>query len=62
MDQSNLLRNLVKFNNIRPKNKEGKAKKMNAFDSVNALYESRELTHNAFKTGIFPIKARQGKD
>ena len=40
MDQSNLLDNMVKFNNkSKPKTKEGKAKKQNAFDSVNALYK-----------------------
>ena len=40
MDQSNLLENMVQFNNKSiQKNKEGKDKKMNTFDSVNALYE-----------------------
>ena len=40
MDQSNLLENIVKFNNkFKAKTKEGKAKKPNTFDSVNALYE-----------------------
>ena len=40
MDQSNLLENIVKFNNkFKPKTKEGKAKKPNTFDSVNAPYE-----------------------
>ena len=40
MDQSNLLENIVKFNNkFKPKTKEGKAKKQNTFDSVNAPYE-----------------------
>ena len=33
---------------------------MNAL-SVNALYEGRELILNAFKSGIFPIKGKQGK-
>ena len=37
MDQTNLLENMVKFNNrYRPRSKEGKAKKYNTFDSVNA--------------------------
>ena len=31
------------------------------FDSVNALYEGRELTPNAFRNGIFPIKSTQSK-
>ena len=62
MDQRNLLENMVKFNNkSKPKTKEGKAKKQNTFDSVNTPYEGRELTLNAFRSGIFPIKATQGK-
>ena len=40
---------------------EGKNKKWNTFDNVNALYEGRELILNAFKSGIFPIKARKFK-
>ena len=59
MDQTNLLENIIKFNNkSRPKTKEGKDKKRNAFDSVSALYEFRELTLNAFRSGIFPIKEK----
>ena len=62
MDQTNLLENMVKFNNkSKPKTKEGKAQKQNTFGSINALYEIRELTLNAFRSGIFPIKATQGK-
>ena len=58
MDQTHLLENMVKFNNkFKPKTKEGKDKKRNIFDSVNALDESRELTLNTFRSGIFPIKA-----
>ena len=34
-------------------------KKRNTFDSVNALYEGWEFALNAFKCGIFPIKATQ---
>ena len=34
-------------------------KKINTFESVNALYEGRELILNAFRNGIFPIKKRQ---
>ena len=57
MDQSNLLENMVNFNNkSKPKTKEGKAKKQNAFDSVNALYEGRELTLNALRSGIKGLK------
>ena len=36
-------------------------KKRNTYESVNALYENRELTLNAFKSEIFPIKAIKGK-
>ena len=58
MDQSNLLEYMVKFyNKSKPKTKEGKDKKQSTFDSVNALYEGQELTLNAFRSGIFPIKA-----
>ena len=32
-------------------------KKRNTFESVNASYESRELTLNAFKSRILPIKS-----
>ena len=62
MDQINLLENVIKLNNkSKPRTKEGKAKKQNTFDSVNALYERRELTLNAFRSGIFPIKATKGE-
>ena len=57
VDQSNLLRNLVEFNEqSRPKTTEGKYKKRNIFESVNALYEDRELILNAFRSGILAIK------
>ena len=60
MDQTNLLENMVKFNNkSRPRSKEGKDKKRNTFDSVNSLYEGRELTLSAFKSGIFPKKHKE---
>ena len=45
----------------RPRSKKDKDKKRNTFNSVNALYEGRELTLNAFESGIFPIKAKKGK-
>ena len=62
MDQSNLLENMVKFNNkSTSKTKEGKGKKENTFDSVSTLHECRLLTLNAFRSGIFPIKATQRK-
>ena len=62
MDQINLLENMIKFNNkSRRKPKEVKGKKINNFDSVNAVYEGQELTLNAFISGIFPIKEKQEK-
>ena len=62
MDQTNLLENMVRFyNKSKPKTKEGKDKKQNTFVSVNALYEGRELTINAFRNGILPTKATKGK-
>ena len=39
MDQSNPLERMVEFNNkSRPKSKEGKSKRRDTFDSVNAFY------------------------
>ena len=62
MDQTNLLENMKKFNDkSRRKTKEGKDKKRNTSDSVSALYEGRELTLNTFRSGIFSIKEKQGK-
>ena len=62
MDQTNLLVNIVDFNNkSRPRSREDKDKKRNIINSVNALYEGRELTLNAFRSRIFPIKATKGK-
>ena len=52
-----MLKHLVEFNNkSRPKNKEGKDKKGDTYESVYGLHEGRELTLNAFKSGIFPLK------
>ena len=62
MDQTNLVDNIVKFNNkSEPKTKESKDQKLNTFDSVNALYEGQELTLNAFRSRICPIKATKGE-
>ena len=61
MDQSNLLENMVEFNDkSRPKTKEGKNKKRKN-ESANALYEGKNLNSNAFKSRIFPIKSTQAK-
>ena len=52
----------MEFNDrSRPRTSKGKNKKINAFESVNALYEGQELTLNAFRKGIFPIKETHGK-
>ena len=52
----------MKFSNkSRPRSKEDKDKKRNTFDSVNAVYKGPELTLNAFRSGMFPIKEKQGK-
>ena len=57
MGQSNQFENMVKFiNKYKPKTRERKAKEQNTFDSVNALYEGRELTLNNFRGGIFRRK------
>ena len=54
------IENLVEFNNkSRPKNKEGKDEKRDTYESAYTFYEGRELTLNAFKSAIFPIKATQ---
>ena len=61
IDQTDLLEKLVRFDNkSRPKTKVGKNKKRNTFDSVSVLYEGQELTLNAPRSGIFPLK-KQGK-
>ena len=61
-DQSNLLKNIVELNEkLRPKTKEGKDKKRDTYESAWALYEGQELTLNVSKSGIFPIRATQGK-
>ena len=63
MDQSNLLKNIAEFyNKSRPKTLESKKKmKKCTYESAYALYKGRELTLNAFKSGIFPIKATKGE-
>ena len=62
MDQSNLLKNFAEFNE-KPRSRtiECKDQEINIFESVNALYEGRELIFSAFGSEIFPIKQTQGK-
>ena len=54
MDQTNLFKNMEKFNDKSILRTEGKYKKRNTFDSVSALCKGRELTLNAFRSGMFP--------
>ena len=62
IDQSNLLKYLVEFNDkSRPRTAEGKGKKRNIYERAYALYEGRELILNAFRSKIFPMKEIQGK-
>ena len=66
MDQNNLLENMIEFNDkTRPKKKKKKKnedqKKRHTFDNLSELYEGQELTLNAFKSRIFPIKAKKCK-
>ena len=62
MDQTNLLENMINFNNkSRPGTKEDKDKKQDAFGRISALYEGPELTLNTFRSAIFPIKDKQGE-
>ena len=61
-DQSNLLKNIVEFNNkFRPITKKGKDKKGDIYESAQALYEGREVTLNAFKSEVLPKKTTQGE-
>ena len=62
MDQSNPLKNIVEFyNKSRTRTWENKNDKKDTYESAYTLYEGRELTLSAFKSGIFPIKETQGK-
>ena len=55
--KTNLLKYIVEFNDkSRSRTKEGKNKKRDTYESTYALYEGQELTLNAFKCGMFPIK------
>ena len=56
-DQTNLLENIITFNNkSRQRSNQDEVKK--TFNSVRALYEGRELTFHAFRSGIFPTKKK----
>ena len=53
--------NILDFSNkSRPRSKRLK-KNANTFNSINGLDEGQELILNAFRSGIFPLKEKQGK-
>ena len=53
---------MVEFTNkFRTNTKEGRRKERNNFYSISPLCEDRKFTLNAFRSGILPIKTRQGK-
>ena len=54
MDQTNLLENILEFN-------EGKNKKVSTYESAYTFHEGWELILNAFRSGVFPMKEKQGK-
>ena len=63
MKQDILLENILDFSKKpRPRSKKDKEKKQNTLDSINVLYEGRELILNAFRSGIFSMKEKQGKE
>ena len=54
---------MVEFNiKYRPRKIESKDKKRDTYENAYVLYEGQELILNAFKRGIFSIKARDSKD
>ena len=60
MDQSNLLKKFVGFDNkYRPRTIEVKHKERDTYKSACTLYT--ELILNGFKSGIFPIKATKAE-
>ena len=63
MEQTNLLENILDFSSkSRPRSEKDKDKKQNTFDSINPLYEGRELILNTFRNRIFPVKKYKEKD
>ena len=53
----------MEFNNkVRPRLKADKEKHINTYESVNVLYEGRDLLLNYFKTAMFPLKPTPGKE
>ena len=53
---------MVEFNiKYRPRKIESKDKKRDTYENAYVLYEGQELILNAFKRGIFSIKATKSK-
>ena len=62
VDLSNLLKNLVEFNNKSwPSTIKGKDKKRDTYEKAYALDEGREFILKPFKSGTFPIKVTKGE-
>ena len=59
--QSNLLKELNDKLRLRPKASKKKKSINDTSENINALYQGQELTLNAFKSGIFPLKTIQWK-
>ena len=52
---------MVEFNTkTRQKKKKKIRKNRNTFNSISVFYEGWELSLNAFRSGIFPIKSTKG--
>ena len=55
-DQCNLLIEIVEFNKKRnQETQREKKRKRDTYESINALYEGREMVFNTFKKGIFML-------
>ena len=60
-EQSDLFGYFFYFNSkTKPKSKKDKRRKNDVFDSVENIYNGRELVINAFKRELFPLKSTAG--
>ena len=60
-EQSDLFGYFFYFNSkTKPKSKKDKRRKNDVFDSVENIYNGRELVINAFKSELFPLKPTAG--
>ena len=60
--QNNRFESIVSFNNKSgPKSKTDKENKQITLDNINAFWKAQELILNTFRSGIFPMKEKQGK-